>query len=612
MKHRATTFAVAWVLPGMGLAASWQGLFPPTGSAFDQTYGTAISADGSVVVGYARNSSSGITQAFRWTATGGLMLLGTTSADGTAFSSTSACCVSADGSIVAGSGTTVATGSDAIPLQWSVSTPGSNSLRAVASTFSNNQVRALSPDGTVMGGTGNGSAASGFCVASSSQPALWPSPGPSWDTAGLPVGTNAGDVHSISSLGTVVVGDVYDICAGLGAAPQAFAWTATAGYALLGVLPNGTFSVASAISPDGTVITGYSGNSASSQAFTWTRAAGMIGLGASSPATGQEIGLIPTGISADGTIVVGNNPTSSNPTAPSSPPELWTPTTGALSLHELLLQNGLFVPPEYLELNNLAGISADGNWVVGTATAQRAGLPPVAFVSYIGLSPPPPASLEVVASAAGTITLSWQPVAGATDYLVTVDGNGAAQTTATMATLSGLSAGGTYTVAVEVITPQGQSAPSNAVSIGVSPGDGEISVTWVPVPGAIKYVVGISTTPGAESSATSACPDLCGTAFAASMRAGTVTGLKNGQTYYVKVFAEAAVGRPMSSSEAAAIPAGAVSGNTGSGDAGGGGGELELLSLVALGSMMWLRLNRVNRLPPQHREPDELESDALS
>jgi len=597
MKRLAATFAVAWALPGMVLAASWQGLTPPSGSAFDQTYGTAISADGSVVVGYARNSSSGVTQAFRWTAAGGLVLLRTTSTDGTAFSSTSACCVSTDGSIVAGSGTTAASSNDAIPLQWSAGVSGSNSLTAVASTFANNQVRALSPDGTVIGGTGNRSAASGFCAASVSLPALWPSPGASWD-AGLPARTNAGDVQGISSSGAVVVGAVYDICAALGTAPQAFAWTAAAGYALLGALPGATFSVASAVSPDGTVVAGYSGTSASSQAFMWTRAAGMTGLNASSPATGQEAGLIPTGISADGTIVVGNNSTGTNPRAPSSPTELWTPNTGALNLFDVLLQNGLFTPPDFLALSNVAGISADGNWVVGTAASWSPGFAPVAFVSYIGLSPPAPANLQVVASAAGTVTLSWQPVAGATDYLVFLNGNLWLRTTATTATLSGLSAGGAYSLSVGVESPQGQSVPSNAVSIAVTPGDGKLEVAWTPVTGATTYVVGISATPGAESSATSSCPSICGTAFAANARAGAVTGLKNGQTYYVKVFAKAAVGSPTSSPEVAAAPVAAASSNTGSGSvagASGGGGEIELLSLVALGSMMWLRLGRVNR-----------------
>lgn len=371
-----------------------------------------------------------------------------------------------------------------------------------------------------------------------------------------------------------------------------------AGYALLGALPGATFSVASAVSPDGTVVAGYSGTSASSQAFMWTRAAGMTGLNASSPATGQEAGLIPTGISADGTIVVGNNSTGTNPRAPSSPTELWTPNTGALNLFDVLLQNGLFTPPDFLALSNVAGISADGNWVVGTAASWSPGFAPVAFVSYIGLSPPAPANLQVVASAAGTVTLSWQPVAGATDYLVFLNGNLWLRTTATTATLSGLSAGGAYSLSVGVESPQGQSVPSNAVSIAVTPGDGKLEVAWTPVTGATTYVVGISATPGAESSATSSCPSICGTAFAANARAGAVTGLKNGQTYYVKVFAKAAVGSPTSSPEVAAAPVAAASSNTGSGSvagASGGGGEIELLSLVALGSMMWLRLGRVNR-----------------
>lgn len=599
MRLSSTTFVAVWLLPALAAAASWQALNPPSATTYDQTFGTGISADGSVVVGYAKSSSSGVTQAFRWTASGGVVLLSTTSTDGVVFASTTACCVSADGSMVAGSGTTAA-GSTATPLSWSISTSGSNTLTAVPSGFAANQVRALSPDGTVIGGTGTKPATTGSCAAAVSLPALWPSPGPSWDGAALLPGTNSGDVYAIATAGMLVVGDVYDECAG-GAAPmQAFAWTPAAGFALLAAPSGATFGVATTTSSDGKLIAGYTGTSATFQAVLWTLSAGVTELSAGAAATGQEVGFIPSGVSADGTVIVGNNATNSNPRGSSSPPELWTAATGAMDLFDVLLDNGLFTPPAFEVLSDAAGISGDGNWVVGTAVPSPVSGAPVlaavAFVSYIGLSPPAPADLAVVASPAGAIALSWQPVADITDYMVYLNGNFWLRTTATTATISGLNAGETYDVSVGTESPQGQSPPLATVSIAVTPGDGQIDVTWTPVQGATEYIVGISTTPGGESPVTSSCPSMCGTAFAAGARTGTIGNLQGGQTYYVRVFAKAAVGNPVSSAEASATPLATASsgGSASMGGTGapttngaGGGGALELLSLLTLGALLW-------------------------
>lgn len=611
MKRVAAVILIALVSPASLLAANWVGLEAPPAAGFDETYATAISADGSVVVGYARNSSTGATQAFRWTAANGQLrpenigsdgvsLLAMTSTDGTAFASTTACCVSADGSIVAGTGLRSGTGSNATPLRWTINASGLDTLATVPSSFPDNQVRALSPDGAVAGGTGLGPSAS--CVATSNLPALWPSPGAAWDGGQLPGGANAGDVQGIATTAAIVVGDVYDACAGAGAPRQAFIWTPAGGYSLLGTLPGATSSIATVVSADGSRVAGYAGSTASTQAFVWTRSGGMTGLSAFNPATGLEVGLVPTGISADGTVMVGNNRTSTNPRfggANVDATEVWTPSTGALNLFDVLVDNGLFTQAPFLELSNVAGISTDGTWVAGTAASLAPGFAPIAFVSYIGLSPPAPADLQVVASPTGAISLSWQPVAGITDYLIYINGSGAGRTTATTATISGLNAGETYDVSVGTESPQGQTPLSATVSVAVTPGDGQINVTWTSVPGATEYVVGISTSPGGESPATSSCQGMCGTAFAASAHAGSISNLQNGQTYYVKVFAKAVVGRPVSSAEASAIPVatsstsgGGASGSTSGTRGAGGGGAFELLSLLTLGVLLCSRRGR--------------------
>jgi len=61
MRLSSATFAAIWLVPAFAAAASWQALNPPSATTYDQTFGTGISADGSVVVGYAKNSSSGVT-----------------------------------------------------------------------------------------------------------------------------------------------------------------------------------------------------------------------------------------------------------------------------------------------------------------------------------------------------------------------------------------------------------------------------------------------------------------------------------------------------------------------------------------------------------------------
>jgi probable HAF family extracellular repeat protein len=61
--------------------------------------GLGVSADGSVVVGWARNAAGHVDRAFRWTAAGGMQDLGTLGGSG---DQSWALGVSADGSVVVG------------------------------------------------------------------------------------------------------------------------------------------------------------------------------------------------------------------------------------------------------------------------------------------------------------------------------------------------------------------------------------------------------------------------------------------------------------------------------------------------------------------------------
>jgi probable HAF family extracellular repeat protein len=74
-----------------------------------------------------------------------------------------------------------------------------------------------------------------------------------------------------------------------------FRWTRDTGMVPIGFLSNGYLSIASGVSADGTVITGWNENGA----FRWTAATGMVNIGNLGGSTTAY------GISADGSVIVG-------------------------------------------------------------------------------------------------------------------------------------------------------------------------------------------------------------------------------------------------------------------------------------------------------------------
>ena len=164
--------------------------------------------------------------------------------------------------------------------------------------------------------------------------------------------------HDVSADGSVVVG------AGTYGEPfrlqQAFRWTAAGGTVPLGFLPGATDqfrSSAEGVSPDGTVVVGYSVNEfGADQAYRWTAAGGMEGL----PQLAGGQFSYATDVSADGNTVVGES------TRVFSDDQFffnhrhafrWTPETGPIDLH----------PAEYeREGASIAhAVSPDGRHVAG-------------------------------------------------------------------------------------------------------------------------------------------------------------------------------------------------------------------------------------------------------
>lgn len=163
----------------------------------------------------------------------------------------------------------------------------------------------------------------------------------------LPGGDFSSQARGVSDDGTVVVG-IGTTTAG----QQAFRWTASAGMASLGNLPNGSYRTSSAdgISGDGATVVGY-GNPAGPgydvtkiRAFRWTQASGMVDFSSLAGATINE-----AGISRDGSVMVGRSGYQAF---------RWTPGDG--------LVVGLGTLPER-PYSRALGVSAKGTVIVGTA-----------------------------------------------------------------------------------------------------------------------------------------------------------------------------------------------------------------------------------------------------
>ncbi len=306
----------------------------------------AVSADGLVVVG-----QSGF-QAFRWTAATGMIGLGFVPSSPLQRLS-DARAVSMDGSVIVGYATVpVPTFNKNGSFLWTpgggmqnfnvVGSAGTTALRA----------HAITPNGTyVAGGAGQSSPAGPF----NSEAFRWSS-SDGLVRLGFVAGTPTESLATgISADGAVVVG-----YSGNSPGGTAFRWTQATGMVGLGVLAGDEWSAATAVSADGAVIVGHSVDQQivvsggipelrlTYRAFRWTSGGGLEALG-----DGEALA-----VSADGTRVVGKG---SGPTRAF----LWDEAHGRRDLRELLEDDyGLDMSGWTLE--SATGISADGTVIVGT------------------------------------------------------------------------------------------------------------------------------------------------------------------------------------------------------------------------------------------------------
>jgi probable HAF family extracellular repeat protein len=262
---------------------------------FAASFGNAVNADGSVVVGSSGQSRSGADGkgAFRWTAATGLVNLGGPSDA----ARVEAKAVNADGTIVVGD---VLSASGLQPFRWSAAS-GLSPIALPSGTIA----------ATAPGASADGGAIAGTLEYMTNEPLprrqgyRW-MPSTGYVGVGYLPGANNSEAYAISADGNVVVGG-----SGLDyKTEQAFRWN-SAGIVGLGTLDGNSHSTAHAVNTDGSVIVGWSfgPNDFSPRAFRWTAANGMQSIEtlltqAGVDFTGWKLSNA-SGVSADGTVIVG-------------------------------------------------------------------------------------------------------------------------------------------------------------------------------------------------------------------------------------------------------------------------------------------------------------------
>lgn len=166
---------------------------------------------------------------------------------------------------------------------------------------------------------------------------------PSFQGLGLLPGQNQSRACALSADGSVVVGE---------SGNTAFRWTANGGMVVPGYLQGGTTSRATGVSADGSVVVGRT----SVGGFRWTSAAGMSALGPLQ----SGFSSYPNAVSADGSIVVGFGGNA----AGTSDAARWADPTGWITLDYL---------PSYYA-GEARAVSADGSVVVGVSQTVEGGV----------------------------------------------------------------------------------------------------------------------------------------------------------------------------------------------------------------------------------------------
>ena len=338
----AIALALASFCTHRGNAAIFRGLGYPPAGVFSSSWAHGVSADGSVVVGTGVTASGA--EAFRWPTGGGMVGLG--DLPGGDFVSV-AYGVSADGSVVVGRSLSGLGPEDYEAFRWTSGgdmvglgdLPGAN-FYSIAD--------GVSADGSVVVGRGNSESGD-------EEAFRWTAGGGMVGLGDLPGGPSTSQAHGVSADGSVVVGQANTI-RGTGGPEEAFRWTAGGGMVTLGDLSGGDYhSEAYGVSADGSVVVGGSHSGSGWEAFRWSTGGDMVGLG---DLPGGIFRSEAHGVSADGSVVVGTSWTVSGEEA-----FRWT-SGGMRSLKDVLTAD-FGIDLTGWTLNKATAVSANGRGIVG-------------------------------------------------------------------------------------------------------------------------------------------------------------------------------------------------------------------------------------------------------
>ena len=361
----ATTALTALALiaaPTTARAQSFQGLgFLPGGT---ESYAFAVSADGSVVVGQSNATNSLISDPFLWTQRGGMVDLGVLPGAGS-LQRGGAFAVSADGSVVVGqSNSNSVPSGEAFRWTQRGGMIGLGTLGGTPNGGTSSTSNGVSTDGSVVVGQSTYSTPFAFEAFSWTQASgmigLGFLPGGAQSSANA-VSADGSTVVGFSEATGFTGGEAFRWTQSGGMVGLGFLPGGTQGFP-----PGGIFSRANAVSADGSVVVGRSTapNIALGEAFRWTQSGGMVALGVLAVTTPGNLPgntfSTANAVSADGSIVVGSSSSLSQPTGEAF---RWSTTTGMQAIQGLLVASGVNMTG--WTLASASGVSADGSVIVG-------------------------------------------------------------------------------------------------------------------------------------------------------------------------------------------------------------------------------------------------------
>lgn len=311
--------------------------------------------DGSVIVGYADDGAGQSQKAFKWTADKGIKFLHGLNGGRVSM----AYDTNFDGSVIVGSAVDGAALDGAqVPYRWTAE-KGMEFLGTLNGGRGCSHALGVSSDGSVIVGYANdGAPEKGLLRAF-----RWTAE-KGMESLGTLDEKRCSFAHDTSFDGSVIVGYSNNNISNFRENFKiAFRWTAEKGMESLGTLNGGTWSMATGISFDGSVITGLAENDAASGkwvGFKWTAEKGIESLAP------LNSGL---NISSNGSVIVGC--ISEETMMPDSKvaPFRWTPTKGIESIEKLLSDKGLL--PMNWVFTQVSTISPSGTLLIGIGRIEE-------------------------------------------------------------------------------------------------------------------------------------------------------------------------------------------------------------------------------------------------